>query len=86
MAGKEWFPERNAEIRRRVAAGERQKDVAAEFGLTAARVSDIVHPERVRARQLARLHRLYAVDKDFTERCRAASRAYQARKREAAHA
>jgi transcriptional regulator with XRE-family HTH domain len=86
MAGKEWFPERNAEIRRRVAAGERQKDVAAEFGLTAARVSGIVHPERVRARQLARLHRLYAVDKDFTERCRAASRAYQARKREAAHA
>jgi transcriptional regulator with XRE-family HTH domain len=86
MAGKERFTERNEEIRRRVAAGERQKDLAAEFGLTASRVNDIVRPERVRARQLARLHRLYAVDKDFTERCRAASRAYQARKREAAHA
>ena len=86
MAGKERFTERNEEIRRRVAAGERQKDLAAEFGLTASRVNDIVRPESARARQLARLHRLYAVDEDFTERRRAASRAYQARKREAAHA
>ena len=39
------FPENVAEIRRRVAAGELQKDLADEFGMHPSTISDIVQRE-----------------------------------------
>lgn len=44
-------PDRNDEIRRRVAAGETQADLAREFGITRKRVSQIVHHEHFKAKQ-----------------------------------
>lgn len=42
--GHEKYPERNAEIRRRVAAGESQASVARDFGMTRGNVNAICHP------------------------------------------
>jgi hypothetical protein len=45
--------ERNAEIVRRFAAGERGHELAAAYGLTRQRIDQIVHREKHRARKAA---------------------------------
>lgn len=81
MAGKERYPERNAEIRRLRAEGWKYAAIAARFDINEKAAWAVVHAEKAAAKSLARHRRLYNVDPDYTERCRAHNRAARARKK-----
>lgn len=81
MAGKERYPERNAEIRRLRAEGWKLTAIAARYGIHEKSVWQVIHREKVAASSLARHRRLYATDPAYAERCRAHNRAARARKK-----
>jgi hypothetical protein len=84
MAGKEQYPERNAEIRRlRMVDGMPTRAIAAALGVSQSSVWAALNPEKAAARQLEYQKRRYGFDDAYTEKHRACSREYARRKREA---
>lgn len=78
--------EQYAEIRHRHTAGELQKVLAAEYGISGSTISRVVNPvgyENNKAESRARFKRLWGFDWEFSERHRRAAREHGRRKRAA---